>query len=425
MSKFLNISKIIAGILVAAFIIGGCIMLFIKNDNKGHVKIKKKPKKIESISKNEYENTIKITALGNILFHEKQLLGAKTKDGYDFSPSFEYIKSAISGSDITIGTLETTLGGKDFTGYPIFNSPDEVLPALKNIGVNVVNYANNHILDKGSFGFFRTLKTTKDNNIDMVGVRNNASEKRYFVKDVKWQKIGIIGYTFETQKKKNMRTINGLIIPNDVNGLINTFNYGELNEFYSDLNSNIEEMKKDGANFIMVDIHWGDEYSTSANVNQKNMAKKLSEMGVDIILGNHPHVIEPYEIITNSKGKKTFVVYSQGNFISNQCTEERVTNNENTNYKTEDGTIINFILSINDGRLSIKEYNVIPIWVYREPKNNGLFIHRVIPINDALKNKAKFNIIDSEYSNIQRSLIDTKTTLGTNGLGNYKFPDNY
>jgi poly-gamma-glutamate synthesis protein (capsule biosynthesis protein) len=375
----------------------------------------------ETDNKSESNNNIKITSVGNILFHEKQLLGAKTKDGYDFSPSFSYIKDTILGSDITIGTLETTLGGSDFTGYPTFNSPDEILTGLKNIGVNVVNYADNHILDEGSSGFLRTLSVTKNNNIDMVGVRSNNNEKGYLVKEVKGQKLGITAYTFETQKENGARTINSCTIPSEINGLINTFNYDDLDAFYSNVASNIEEMKSEGVNFIIVDVHWGDEYSTKENASQESIAKKLSEMGVNIILGSHPHVIEPYNIITNSRGEKTFVVYSQGNFISNQCSEERITQDEDINSETADGTIINFTLDIKDGSLNLKEYNVIPTWVYREPKGDGLFVHKVIPVSEALSSKEKFNIPDSVYSKVQHSLDNTKKILSPNGIGVHEF----
>ncbi|MBD7911000.1 MULTISPECIES: CapA family protein [Clostridium] len=375
----------------------------------------------ETENKVEVKETIKITSLGNILFHEKQLLGAKTRDGYDFNPSFDYIKDTISGSDITIGTLETTLGGDDFSGYPTFNSPDEVLSSLKNVGVNVINYADNHILDDGANGFLRTLSVTKNNNIDMIGVRSNTNEKGYLVKEVSGQKFGVIAYTYETEKENGQRTINSITIPKQIYGLINTFNYDELDAFYSSIASNIEEMKKDGVSFIIVDLHWGDEYSIRENTTQESMAKKLSELGVDIILGSHPHVIEPYSIITNSKGKKTFVVYSQGNFISNQCADERVTQDENVNSDMEDGTIIKFTLCVSDGDVRLKEYNVIPTWVYREPKSDGLLIHRVIPVSEALNDRGKFNIPDSDYNRIQHALNNTEKILAPNGIGPHEF----
>lgn len=384
----------------------------IYNQNKNNIK-HQMPSKVKPTE----DKTIVITSVGNILFHEKQLLGAATKDGYDFNPSFAYIKDAILDSDIAIGTAETTLGGANFTGYPTFNSPDAILPAIKNAGINVINYADNHILDKGSYGYFRTLNTTKNNNLDMIGVRSNANEKKYLVKEVKGMKIGIIAYTFETQKKNRVRTINSIEIPSQVNGLINTFNYNELDAFYNDINSNIQDMKKDGAEFIIVALHWGDEYSVKENNTPKNISAKLNEMGVDIVLGGHPHVIEPYDIITNKNGKQTFVVYSQGNFISNQCTEENVTTDTNINPKTEDGIIVRFTLAVTDSGISIKEYNVIPTWVYREPKGNGLFVHRVIPVNDALKDSRKFNIPESVYSRVQRSFDSTREIIGEGKLG--------
>lgn len=423
MNKSRKLGIFIKAVIVATIAISISILLYEKVMKKDTVEIEEieSEDKDETVSNtlnnNTETSTIRITSIGNILFHGKQLLGAKTKDGYDFNPSFSYIKDTISGSDIAIGTLETTFSGGEYSGYPTFNSPDEVLSSLKNMGINVINYADNHILDEGSDGFLRTLNVTKNNNIDMVGVRNNTNEKGYLVKEVNGKKLGIIGYTYETEKENGQRTINSITIPNQVNGLINTFNYDELDRFYSNVASNIEEMKKEGVNFIIVDLHWGDEYSTKENSTQEDMAKKLSEMGVDIILGSHPHVIEPYNIITNSKGKKTFVVYSQGNFISNQCADEGVTHDENIDSDTEDGTVIKFTLDVRGEEIKLKEYNIIPTWVYREPKGDGLLVHKVIPVNEALSNKEKFNIPDSVYSRLQQALNNTQKILEPNGIG--------
>ncbi|MDS0526267.1 CapA family protein [Clostridium sp. SHJSY1] len=413
--------------LITVLVVAGCILIFTEIIKKDSVEIKtvENEEKAEAVNttlenKPDINSTIKITSVGNILFHGKQLVGAKTKDGYDFKPSFNYMKDVVSGADIAIGTLETTFGGGEYSGYPTFNSPDEVLPSLKDMGINVINYANNHILDEGSDGFLRTLSVTKNNNIDMVGVKNNTNDKGYLVKEVDGQKIGIISYTYETEKENGQRTINSIPIPNKVNGLINTFNYDELDTFYSNIASNIDDMKKSGVNFIITNLHWGDEYSTKENNTQKNMAQKLSEMGVDIILGSHPHVIEPYGVITNSKGKKTFVVYSQGNFISNQCADEGVTHDENIDSDTEDGTVIKFTLDVKDGEVKLKEYNVIPTWVYREPKGDGVLVHKVIPVNDALRDKEKFNIPDSVYTRVQRALNNTEKILEPNEIGVHK-----
>lgn len=365
--------------------------------------------------------TIKISSVGNIIFHGKQITGAKTDNGYDFNPSFQYIKDELSDSDLTLGTVEGTLNGSNFSGFPNFNAPDETLDALKNSGIDIINYASNHILDKGSEGFRRTIEVTENKGIDTLGVRNSSEDDKYIIKEVKGHKIGFISYAYETQKQGETRTINSIPIPSDINGLINTFNYGELDNFYNDIKNNIDEMKSKGAEFIITSLHWGEEYITTENETQRAISKELSELGVNLILGGHPHVIQPYEIIKNSKGGNTFVIYSQGNFLSNQSYEEL----SGESYipdanETEDGIAINFTLEEDEtGKLFLKEYEVIPTWIYREPKANGLFTHRIIPLTSAIENKETYNLPEHIYERAQRSLERTKNIVGEIGVQSF------
>lgn len=420
-SKYRNLIACGAAILGFTLIILSGIILFNKSTE---TKSNHKQDKIIQFNETkgkiaEKENTtIKISSVGNIIFHGKQITGAKTDDGYDFNPSFQYIKDDLSDSDLTIGTVEGTLNGSNFSGFPNFNAPDETLDALKNSGVDMINYASNHILDKGSEGFRRTIEVTKNKGIDPLGVRNSLEEDKYIIKEVKGHKIGFISYTYETQKQGETRTINSIPIPSDINGLINTFNYGELDSFYNDIKNNIDEMKSKGAEFIITSLHWGEEYMTTENETQRALAKELSELGVNLILGGHPHVVQPYDIIKNSKGENTFVVYSQGNFLSNQCYEEL----SGESYipdanETEDGIAINFILEEDEtGKLSLKEYEVIPTWVYREPKSTDLFVHRIIPLTSAIENKEAYNLPENIYERVQRSLERTKNIVGKIGV---------
>lgn len=355
---------------------------------------------------------IKLTSLGNILFHKKQLDGAFSDGKYDFTPSFKHIKGYMDDSDVNIGVLETSLLGENYSGYPMFNSPDDVLFALQDSNINVVNYATNHILDTGSKGVKRTMEVTKDYGLDIVGIRQTSNDKKYLIKEVDNHKIGIISYVYETPKQQGVRTINAIKIPNEVRELVNTFNYGELNTFYNDMKMNIDDMKKNGVEFIVVGVHWGEEYNTYISNAQREMAENLSELGVDIILGSHPHVIQPYETIVNSEGKKVFVSYSQGNFLSNQCYDEI------KDYRTEDGIIINFILDVDkENKLYLKEYEVIPTWVHRYINQENKYSHEIVPVLDAIENMDKYSILEEEKKNLERSLKSTKEILKIDDFG--------
>ena len=358
---------------------------------------------------------ITISSVGNILFHGDQLRGAKNNGEYNFSPSFEYIKDYID-KDLGIGVLETTFLGRNYSGYPQFITPDSALDSIKETGIDVVNYATNHIIDSGSEGFNRTIDITKEKNLDIIGVRETKNDKKYLIKDVGDYKIGMISYGFETPKKNGVRTINSMTIPSSISGLINTVNYGELNSFYADVEENILDMKNNGAQFIIVGVHWGEEYNTYASNIQKNMANQLSELDIDIILGGHPHVIQPYETIVNSNGEKVFVAYSQGNFLSNQCYERL------GDARTEDGIIINFNIGYNENEeVVLKEYEVIPTWVHRKYNSNGLYSHKIIPVQDALNNLEEYNLTETEEVRLNRSLESTTSILGDDILGKKEF----
>lgn len=373
----------------------------------------------ESFEKGEIageEDTIKISSLGNIIFHDKQLQGSKTDTGYDFSESFKYVKEKIQGADLGIAVLETTLQGNgNYTGFPVFNSPDEVLTALKDSGINMINYGTNHIWDGGIEALTRTVKVTKEQGIDVTGVRESVNEPRYEVKEIKGQKIGMISYVFETGIVNGQSTINSIPISESSKALLNTFNYGKLDEFYANLQESMDKMKSEGADFIMVGMHWGEEYYNDPSEYQTQIAEKLNEMGVDIILGNHPHVIQPYEIMTNAKGEKTFVIYAQGNNLSNQCAAEL-----DGDARTEDGYIVNFELEVRDDGLSIKKYDVIPLWMYREPRNDGLYTHRMIPLDGSEENDIPVPVTSGK-SSAGASLQRTEEVLGKNKIGTFEF----
>lgn len=385
------------------------LLITINNKNDSEQNLNNNEDEVNDIETNKDETSsekiIEILSLGNIIIHDKQLQGAKTENGYDFSPSFKYIRDMIVDADLTLGILETTFSGGTYKGYPLFNTPDNFLDNIKECGIDIVNYANNHILDGQAEGFFRTLQLTKEKGIDMLGVVESSDENNYLIKEIEGEKIGFISYVFETEKKNGKSTINSIKIPDTVTGLINTFNYNELDKFYENMENKISLMKEEGAKFIITSIHWGEEYETTQNQYQINIANKLNELGVDVILGGHPHVIQPYEVIINNSGHETLVIYSQGNTLSNQCEEEIGI------VESEDGILVKLELKVIDEKIVLNEYTIIPTWVNRYQDEIGNFKHIIIPVEDAINNKSNYEISDDAYLELKNSLQRTSNIL--------------
>ena len=374
-------------------------------DETGRVENSVDEKEQEAIE-NEEIKYIDIVSLGNLIIHQSQINGAKNENGYDFSPSFQYIKEMVSEADISLGILEGALAGGEPTGYPIFNSPDEVIDSLRDTGIDVVNYANNHIYDYDDEGLQRTIEITKEKGLDVLGIKSTEEEKSYLVKEVDGVKIGFASYVFETETINGYKTINSNPVSINSENLINTFNYNDLESFYNRIASEISAMKAEGVEFIIASMHWGEEYNTYIEATQNEIAKKLNELGVDIILGGHPHVIQPYEIICNENGHSTFVIYSQGNSLSNQSEQEIGV------AESEDGIMIKFTLEKKDGNVSLKEYKIIPTWVYKEEKGDGTYYHKIIPVEEALANPEEYGINSDVYARLENSLNRTKSILG-------------
>ena len=359
-----------------------------------------------SDSVNEEVQYVDIISLGNLIIHQSQIDGAKQENSYDFSPSFQYIKKMILDSDISMGILEGALAGCEPSGYPFFNSPDEVVDALKDTGIDIINYANNHIYDYEDVGLQRTIDVTKEKGLDVLGVKSTEKEKNYLVKEVNGIKIGFLAYVFETSMINGHKTINSNILSTYSENLINTFNYNDLESFYKKIENEISAMKSEGVEFIITSMHWGEEYNTYIEASQNEIAKRLNKLGVDIILGGHPHVIQPYEIMRNESGNSTFVIYSQGNSLSNQSEQEIGV------AESEDGIMIKFTLEKKDGNVSLKEYKIIPTWVYKEEKGNGTYYHKIIPVEEALADPKKYGISSDVYERVKTSLNRTKGILG-------------
>ena len=255
-----------------------------------------------------------MTAIGDVMCHNTQYWDAyiKETDTYDFSYVFDDINRYIKTADIAIGSLETSFAGKErgYSNYPTFNSPDALAYNLKKLGLDVLSTAGNHCLDMGFSGLSRTIDVLNDADISHLGTYQTPEDRdKILFKYVKGIKIAFVNYTYGT---------NGIPVPSGKEFCVNLIDKDLMKK-------DIESAKAQNADIIVACMHWGTEYRTIANSEQEELADFLFQNGVDIILGNHPHVLEQMEkrTITLEDGttKDGFVIYALGNFICDQNAE--------------------------------------------------------------------------------------------------------
>ena len=274
-------------------------VLFHSNSNNKNTKKDSTPEPKEDVVE---ETELSLIMVGDCLIHGSIYLDAQEGNTYNFNKMLDKIKPIISSYDLAYYNQESLLGGKSLglQSYPRFNSPQEIGDAMLDAGFNIVTFANNHSLDMGEKGILSALSywdTKKDKGIMMAGSYSSFEERD---KDVIMEKNGIT-YTILSYTT----TLNGLSRPKGKEYLVN---YYDADQVKKDV-----ERLRDKVDLLMVAMHWGEEYTHTPNSNQKEIAEYLASLGVDIIIGHHPHVIQPIDFIGN-----TMVIYSLGNFIASQ-----------------------------------------------------------------------------------------------------------
>lgn len=362
------------------------------------------------------ETTASVLSTGDIMVHSTQLDGAvvKSTGEYDFSAFFKEASEYFNKYDLSIANLEVTFGGSEsgaFSGFPVFNTPDSLADAIKNSGLNLLITANNHSYDTGLFGLTRTARILKEKDIEFIGTKETEQDPSYLVKEVNNIKIGIANYTYETTTASSpagSKYLNGILLKSEANNLVNSFNYNKLEDFYAEAKSVISGMKEAGAEFIVFYIHWGDEYQLSPNTYQKSIAQQLSNLGVNIIIGSHPHVIQPMELITSEDGENTTVcLYSTGNAISNQRQELM---DSCPSGHTEDGVLFGFTLRKTQDGVFLEDIDVIPTWVNKYPGGSG-YQYTIYPLESRDAPSTKYGLDSAAVARAQRSYDRTKAVL--------------
>lgn len=401
-----------------------------------------KPKTEETETEEEVKGpqvvaTATVGNSGDVLIHNtvlKASYNSETKK-YDFNPSFALLKPYASAADYAVVNAEFSVSvDGSYTALP-FKVPTTVVEALKNSGYDLGITANNHISDGGIPGIKKTMETLKEYGMDYTGSRMTEGEERFLVKEINGIKIGMISYSYS--------------------GAWNTNGFSQQNTeaFYQDIELQIKKMRENGAELVFAYLHWGEEYSLTPNDTQKAIAQKLCDFGVDVIVGGHPHKIQPLELVTSTKGDhKTICLYSFGNLFSGQQIEhmaggtrqnsphcyqdswhfagcdfpdvaDRTTDQHrlehgptcNDNGHTEDGLFFTVTASKYDnGKVLITGVDILPTWCMgrgltkrSNPIDSSFDSYTVIPLDKSLDWMEKFGL--SEFENTEANLSYNRT----------------
>ncbi len=341
--------------------------------------------KAETGGSNPEAKTLRLIFAGDIMGHDSQIAAAyvESSESYDYTGCFKHLKPYISEADIAVGNLEVTHAGEPYKGYPQFSSPDTLTDALLDAGFNLLVNANNHALDRGKDGFERTQQVLDDKGMILTGSFLSPDQKELsypLIIEKNGILIAMLNYTYGT---------NGLKVKPP-----NIINYIDTNLIRQD----IYKAKLVEPDFIIVCVHWGKEYQREENITQQELAGFFFKQGVDAIIGSHPHVVQPIKFEQDGDYITRPVVYSLGNFISNQ--RDRYRNG---------GIMVGLELEKTDAtRITAIDY--LPAYVHK-PKVNEKYAFELVPagINDELIEKIGFT--EEEKASYLEFCTDTKEHL--------------
>ncbi len=327
---------------------------------------------------------------GDIMQHMPQVEAAWNEDlgMYIYDSCFKYISPWLAGADLAIANLETTFDGKPYSGYPAFSSPDALATGMLNAGIDIAGTANNHSCDRGRSGIERTTSVLDSIGILHMGTYLNAethTKSTPLIINTKGFRLAFLNYTYGT---------NGIPVPaNNVVSLIDK----------DKMLAEIKAAHDSAVDLTIVFIHWGEEYQRLPNAFQKDIANFLFTNGADIIIGSHPHVLQPMEWYqSDSVSKEKLIVWSLGNFVSNQ--RKRY---------TDGGTLFSITLQKESGKTRIKDAGYQLTWVYN-PIQNQRKQYYILPAaryeNDTL-------LLDKQsQSDLKTFINDSRELLDANNL---------
>ena len=342
--------------------------------------------------------SVTISFVGDLMCHSPQMDFARvSKDSFDFKPAFREVKKNLSVSDLTIGNLETTIAGKEnhYSGYPFFNSPAEYLDALKDAGFDLLLTANNHCLDRGKIGILSTVDKIRSAGMNSIGTYKSQRDRdsiRIF--EINGIKLAVLAYTYG---------LNGNYLSKNEKFLVNVIDTNLIK-------LDIQSARKKNADVVLVYFHFGEEYQRKPNSFQREVTKFAINCGADLIIGSHPHVIQPLEYFTSDKNKigEGIVAYSLGNFFSNQ------------RWRYSDaGVILNIALTknISSGTIKLSFVSVQPKWVFKgRSENKNEFV--ILPADTTISTVNNF-LMETDRQKLLQADNDTRKMF--NSIKNHSY----
>jgi len=346
---------------------------------------------VKSQSPQEPVQKISLLFIGDIMGHDEQIWSAENRENhtYNYDDVFKYIKPIISDADIAIANFEVTLDGEPYMGYPQFSSPAALASACKNAGIDYMVSANNHAADRGKRGIINTIAS-----LDSVGIPHTGTflnqEERDSLYPLMIKKPGVsialLNYTYST---------NGIKVPEPV----------IVNMLDKDLITNdVKHAKDKNVDIIILFLHWGTEYDTIPVKSQTDLAEYFFSIGVDLVIGSHPHVLQKMVWSKNNTGGKDgVVVYSMGNFVSNQRKP-----------KTDGGSIVRIELTKSGKSFKISNAGYYLTWVYTpiEKYRKKFFI---LPCSE-FENKSDFFSKPADFIIMKKFINDSRALLNTQNI---------
>lgn len=365
------------------------------------------------------ESSFTLSAVGDMLMHMPVVNSGyyANTNSYNLDTIFTYFTDHVQSADFAVGNLETTLAGTDngynYSGYPQFNCPDAIIDSMKTAGFDLVLTANNHSYDTRGVGLKRTLEVIRDRELGYLGTKVEADDPNFLVVERNGIKLGLACYTYEDNSDPAIKAPNYITMSAEHAPLINTFDYTNLNLFYDELSDSMAQADQQGADAFVLFIHWGYEYQTTQHSIQSQIAQSLCDIGVDVIVGGHPHVVQPVELLTSTtdETQKTVCLYSMGNAVSNQ---RRQNMNLNTGH-TEDGVMFSVTFSrYSDGTVILESAECLPTWVNlhynTETAHNE---YNILPLDKDITDwKSAFNLTDSTLAGCEASYDRTMAIVG-------------
>ncbi len=340
-------------------------------------------------------DSIRLIFAGDVMGHGMQIKGAWRDGGdscYNYFPVFTHIKEYISSADIAVANLEVTLAGEPYTGYPRFSTHQSLADALSDAGFDILMTANNHILDRGKQGLDRTVDVLDSIGMLYTGVFKDSTSRQIdypLMVERNNFRLAFLNYTYGT---------NGISVERP-----NVVNYIDTIQMAVDL-AKAHHLQAD---YIVTVLHWGEEYKNKENETQRRLAAFLARNGCNLIVGMHPHVVQPFEMMSGCNGDSVPVIYSLGNFISNQRDRYR-----------DGGITFEVCLTKTNDTASLKSYGYEPYWVYRFPLNK-VSVFRLIPINNFLRQPEQYPIGEENKKKMMQFYDDTKALLPGLPYGNF------